>query len=55
MVIVLFPPHKFVHLPCCYYPLQDVTKYKVGLSSNDIAFIQNFMKIVQLVQNLKGE
>jgi len=41
-----FPHHKFVRLLCCYYA--------VGLSSNGITFVTNFVKIGPLIYKLKG-
>lgn len=50
---MLFIPLKSVHLPCCYYQLCEIKKYKYEMASNDIILISNFLKIHQAVFILK--
>ena len=53
MTLMLFSPHNFVHLTCCCHWLQEIKVIKFWWSLM-VAFTQNFVKIVQLIQKLKG-
>lgn len=48
MVLMLFPPQKFVYPPYCYYRLQEIKMYTVGVIMNGTPFT-NFVKISELV------
>jgi hypothetical protein len=50
---VLLKPSRSVHLPCYYYQLQEIERYKFGVASNDIMFKSDFLKIHPMVLNLK--
>jgi hypothetical protein len=45
--------YKFVRIPCCYYQLQKIETYKFWVTSDDITFIWNLIKIRPLVFKLK--
>jgi hypothetical protein len=56
VALVPFPPHKFMRPLCSYYRLLRNEMYEVGVPSNELhtTFIQIFVKIGQVIQNLKG-
>lgn len=37
--------HKFTHLPCYYYWLQEIKKYGTGLASNGVMFVQSMQYV----------
>jgi hypothetical protein len=47
--------HQFVRPPYSYYWLYVTKIYEVWLAFSGITFIPNFMNVVQLVRNSKGE
>lgn len=49
--LLLLPRHKFVR-PQCFYKLQEIQKYSVGVS-NVTMFIRKSVKICQLIRMLK--
>jgi hypothetical protein len=52
VALVWLPPHKFMHPPCCYYWLQEIRIYEVGMASSGILFVPKFVKIGPLMQTL---
>jgi len=50
----LLPPHKFVRPPCCYYWLQEIINFAVGISYRNTIFVPNFVKIGLLAQQFIG-
>jgi hypothetical protein len=43
--LVSIVSHKFTHLPCYYYWLQEIKKYGTGLASNGVMFVQSMQYV----------
>jgi hypothetical protein len=47
------PPHEFMPLLRCYYPLQENTKYEIGLASSGVVYIPHVVEVCPAVLDLK--
>lgn len=50
--LVFLPPQKFSHL-LCYYRLQEIKHYKLGVTSSGVNFTFNFITVLLIYSDLK--